>query len=60
MNVFDFDNALFRDLFNDRGVKPYLTYARYHISDHRPLWAQFRVRPDDPIGVGDPISGRRR
>ena len=43
MNVFDFDNALFRDLFNDRGVKPYLTYARYHISDHRPLWAEFRT-----------------
>jgi endonuclease/exonuclease/phosphatase family metal-dependent hydrolase len=41
MNVFDFDNALFTDLYKDRGLKPYLAYARYHISDHRPLWAEF-------------------
>ncbi len=41
MNVFDFDNALFADLYRDRGLKPYLAYARYHISDHRPLWAEF-------------------
>ena len=41
MNVFDFDNALFADLYQDRGLKPYLAYARYHISDHRPLWAGF-------------------
>jgi endonuclease/exonuclease/phosphatase family metal-dependent hydrolase len=43
MNVFDFDNALFRDLYQDRGLKPFLAYTRFHISDHRPLWAQFRT-----------------
>jgi endonuclease/exonuclease/phosphatase family metal-dependent hydrolase len=42
-NVFDFDGALFRDLWNDpkRTKQQFLSYARYHISDHRPLWAQF-------------------
>jgi hypothetical protein len=43
MNVFDFDNALFRDLYEDRGLKPFLAYARYHISDHRPLWVEFKT-----------------
>jgi endonuclease/exonuclease/phosphatase family metal-dependent hydrolase len=43
MNVFDFDNAVFRDLYTKRGLKTFLAYARYHISDHRPLWAQFRT-----------------
>jgi len=41
MNVFDFDGALFADLYAQRGIQPYLSYARYHISDHRPLWAEF-------------------
>jgi endonuclease/exonuclease/phosphatase family metal-dependent hydrolase len=40
-NVFDFDGCLFADLWKDRPGKPYWSYARYHISDHRPLWAQF-------------------
>lgn len=40
-NVFDFDGALFRDLWQKRPGKPYWSYARYHISDHRPLWAEF-------------------
>jgi len=43
MNVFDFDGALFSDLWRRRTRKQYLAYARYHISDHRPLWAQFRI-----------------
>ena len=43
MNVFDFDNALFRDLYEDRGLKPLLAYARYHMSDHRPLWVAFKT-----------------
>lgn len=40
-NVFDFDGALFRDLWQARPGSPYLGYLRYHISDHRPLWAEF-------------------
>jgi endonuclease/exonuclease/phosphatase family metal-dependent hydrolase len=43
MNVFDFDNAVFRDLFEDRGLKPFLAYSRYHLSDHRPLWVEFKT-----------------
>jgi endonuclease/exonuclease/phosphatase family metal-dependent hydrolase len=42
-NVFDFDGALFQDLWQQRPGKPYLSYARYHISDHRPLWAEFQT-----------------
>jgi endonuclease/exonuclease/phosphatase family metal-dependent hydrolase len=40
---FDFDNALFRTLWNPNRPDPFLTYTRYHISDHRPLWAEFRI-----------------
>ena len=43
MNVFDFDGALFKDLYRDRGLNPFLAYTRYHMSDHRPLWAEFRT-----------------
>jgi endonuclease/exonuclease/phosphatase family metal-dependent hydrolase len=44
-NVFDFDGALFQNLWNDpeRTPKQFLGYLRYHISDHRPLWAEFRT-----------------
>jgi endonuclease/exonuclease/phosphatase family metal-dependent hydrolase len=42
-NVFDFDGALFQDLWHDpnRTREQFLSYARYHISDHRPLWIEF-------------------
>ena len=45
-NVFDFDGALFQDLWNDpnRTPKQFLEYARFHVSDHRPLWAQFQTQ----------------
>jgi endonuclease/exonuclease/phosphatase family metal-dependent hydrolase len=42
-NVFDFDGALFQDLWQQRPGSPFLSYCRYHISDHRPLWAQFHT-----------------
>jgi endonuclease/exonuclease/phosphatase family metal-dependent hydrolase len=42
-NVFDFDGALFADLWQQRPGSPFLSYARYHISDHRPLWAEFNT-----------------
>lgn len=42
-NVFDFDGALFQELWQTRTPKQFLSYVRYHISDHRPLWAQFRT-----------------
>ena len=41
-NVFDFDGALFQDLWADADAKSQVRdYVRYHISDHRPLWAEF-------------------
>ena len=42
-NVFDFDGALFRDLWQQRPGKPFLSYLRYHMSDHRPLWTEFHT-----------------
>lgn len=42
-NVFDFDGALFQDLWQQRPGKPYFSYLRYHVSDHRPLWAEFHT-----------------
>lgn len=40
---FDFDNALFQDLWNPNRPSPFLAYTRYYISDHRPLWAEFKI-----------------
>jgi hypothetical protein len=41
--VFDFDGALFQSLWNDpqRTQSQFRGYVKYHISDHRPLWAEF-------------------
>lgn len=41
--VFDYDGALFRTLYWNRGQADFLAYCRYYISDHRPLWAEFRL-----------------
>jgi hypothetical protein len=42
-NVFDFDGALFQDLWQTKTPKQFQSYVRYHISDHRPLWAEFHT-----------------
>jgi endonuclease/exonuclease/phosphatase family metal-dependent hydrolase len=42
-NVFDFDGALFQDLWAARPGSPFLSYVRYHISDHRPLWVELQT-----------------
>lgn len=39
--VFDFDGAVFADLWQTRPGSDFEAYVRYHLSDHRPLWAQF-------------------
>jgi endonuclease/exonuclease/phosphatase family metal-dependent hydrolase len=44
MNVFDFDGALFRELWDAKAPTKFFAYTRYHISDHRPLWAEFRTQ----------------
>ncbi len=41
--VFDFDGAVFADLWQARGPVDFEAYVRYHLSDHRPLWAQFQT-----------------
>ncbi len=41
--IFDFDGALFRSLWNSKTEKQFNAYMRYFISDHRPLWAEFRI-----------------
>jgi endonuclease/exonuclease/phosphatase family metal-dependent hydrolase len=41
--VFDFDATIFRDLWESRGRKDFNDYTIWAISDHRPLWAQFRL-----------------
>jgi endonuclease/exonuclease/phosphatase family metal-dependent hydrolase len=46
MGIFDFDGAVFRDLWGG-GTKTeqerFRSYVKYYLSDHRPLWAQLRI-----------------
>jgi endonuclease/exonuclease/phosphatase family metal-dependent hydrolase len=45
LGVFDFDNAIFQDLWNETAQKDrskFFQYIRYYIADHRPLWAEFK------------------
>lgn len=45
MGIFDFDTAVFPVLwqrYNEDKVK-FNSYLRYYLSDHRPLWAQFKT-----------------
>jgi endonuclease/exonuclease/phosphatase family metal-dependent hydrolase len=43
IDTFDFDNALFRELWDPDDPAAFLAYTRYYLSDHRPLWAEFRL-----------------
>jgi hypothetical protein len=36
-------HALDRDVSQEKTFKQFLAYARFHLSDHRPLWAQFSL-----------------
>lgn len=50
--VFDFDGAVFADYWKqlnakqspDQALKSFCAYVRYHLSDHRILWARFSNR----------------
>ena len=42
-SVFDFDGAVFQDLWAQRTPTQFRDYVRYHLSDHRPLWAEFHT-----------------
>ncbi|SFB08074.1 Endonuclease/Exonuclease/phosphatase family protein [Poseidonocella pacifica] len=39
--VFDFDGAVFSHLWEQEGRTRFDAFVRYHLSDHRLLWAQF-------------------
>jgi hypothetical protein len=41
--VVDFDGAVFASLWQSRPLKDFEAYVRYYLSDHRPLWAAFRI-----------------
>jgi len=43
--VFDFDKVIFSKLWEERPQKQFNEYVRYYISDHRPLWAEVRLKP---------------
>lgn len=41
--VFDFDATIFPDLWQERGRVDFNSYVVWAISDHRPLWGQFKA-----------------
>ena len=46
VGIFDFDGAVFRDLWGSgskREQTRFRSYVRFHLSDHRPLWMQMRT-----------------
>jgi hypothetical protein len=43
IGVFDFDGAIFSNIFNPNTPGYWRTCAKYYISDHRPLWVQFEL-----------------
>ena len=43
IGVFDFDTALFRELWETRPETSFRAYMRYYVSDHRLLWAEFKT-----------------
>lgn len=43
IGVFDFDGVIFRGIWQSRTPAQFRAYVRYYLSDHRPLWAQFKI-----------------
>jgi len=43
MDIFDFDGALFPELWQSRTEKQFRSFLRYYIFDHRILWAEFKI-----------------
>ncbi len=41
--VFDFDGAVFKELWDERGKGPFDGYVKYYLSDHRPMWIEFKI-----------------
>lgn len=43
MGVFDFDGAIFAKLWAEKTQAQFSSFTKYHISDHRPHWAEFSI-----------------
>jgi hypothetical protein len=43
MGIFDFDGALFPELWQTRTEKQFRSFLKYYISDHHILWAEFKI-----------------
>ena len=41
--IFDFDGAIFSKLWEDKTPAQFRSFVRYYISDHRPMWAEFKI-----------------
>ena len=41
--IFDFDGALFKKLWESKTPAQFRNFLRYYISDHRPMWAEFKI-----------------
>jgi endonuclease/exonuclease/phosphatase family metal-dependent hydrolase len=41
--VYDFDGAVFKSLWQTKTPAQFRAYVRYYLSDHRPLWAEFKI-----------------
>lgn len=42
VGVFDFDRAVFKELWERGSVKQFNEYVRYYLSDHRVMWLEVR------------------
>ncbi len=41
--IFDYDTVIFPDLWQSRGKSDFDAYLRYYMSDHRPMWVEFKI-----------------
>ena len=41
--IFDFDGAIFNKLWTSKTPAQFRSFLRYYISDHRPMWAEFKI-----------------
>lgn len=41
--VFDFDQVVFADMWQNRSETDFNAYVKYYLSDHRPMWMEFKT-----------------
>jgi hypothetical protein len=42
--VFDFDGGIFKSAWDNRRAD-FQDIIKFHVADHRPLWAEFNIQP---------------